>query len=109
MLKYPKEPEPFRIEIEATNYCNAKCTICPRDKLVRPKGFMEPKTFYNIIDKCETYRKKLELNQMLGVYYVPTIVFSGFGEPLLHPELIHFIRYATEKNLLPILLQMVLY
>jgi MoaA/NifB/PqqE/SkfB family radical SAM enzyme len=39
--------------IETTNYCNVRCPLCPTGlgTLQRPKGFMDEKLYYSIIDQ----------------------------------------------------------
>jgi len=69
-------------EVELTNFCNAKCLFCPRDKLSRPKGFLDQPTFDAIIRQA----KEFQISQ---------IIFSGFGEPFLHP---HILQLAEQVN-----------
>lgn len=71
------------IEIEATNFCNASCLMCPRDKLTRPKGHMSWETFRLIADK------------LLAFGQTEAFSFSGIGEPLLNPHLVRFITYVS--------------
>jgi len=59
---------------------------------------MQPRTFHNIIDKYQRCKEDIEINNMLGSPFFPIIVFSGFGEPLLHPKLFDFISYAHKKG-----------
>jgi sulfatase maturation enzyme AslB (radical SAM superfamily) len=72
-------------DVELTNYCNADCIMCPRDELKRPKGYMERQTFDLIVDK---------INE-LKIRYV---VLSGFGEPLLNPSAISFIKILKSET-----------
>jgi MoaA/NifB/PqqE/SkfB family radical SAM enzyme len=74
------------IDIELTNRCNASCIFCPRDKTPE-QGFMEFETFRKAIDRA------------IDDYYPPVVHLCGLGEPLLHPEVIKFVDYLTDKKI----------
>ena len=67
------------LDIEATNRCNAQCLICPRDELERPVGDMSRETWSTLLSRIQSAR-------------LERIIFSGFGEPLLHPLLSAYLR-----------------
>jgi len=85
------------VEVELTNYCNAKCIACPRETLTVEKGFMNDSTFYEIVDHYEQYRKQIKINDYYDNKY-PTITLAGMGEPLMHPSIVEFVQYATDKS-----------
>jgi molybdenum cofactor biosynthesis enzyme MoaA len=62
------------LDVEVTNRCNTRCAICPREEIERPLGMMSEETFRMLTDR-------IRASSVLGV------IFSGFGEPLLHPSL----------------------
>lgn len=66
------------LDVEATNRCNIHCRICPRQEMERPVGLMTQDTF-------EALRSRVEASSL------KRIIFSGFGEPLLHPLLPQYI------------------
>ncbi len=66
--------------LEITNMCNLKCTFCPKTK--REKRFMSVEDFETLAGKLRKYTDYLYFHLM--------------GEPLLHPELKHFLDYAGE-------------
>jgi organic radical activating enzyme len=70
-------------EIEATNFCNASCRMCPRDALTRPRGTMSWETFQAVADK------------VLAFGQTELFSFSGIGEPTLNPLLARFIAYVS--------------
>ncbi len=72
-------------EVEPTNNCNAKCIFCPRDALVRAKGYLSWDTYKAIINKA------LELK-------IKKIIFGGFGEPFLHKDLIEYFSYLNSNT-----------
>jgi len=72
---------PFNLVIETSNFCNARCLMCPYRKMRRPKKIMDEKTYEKIISRIK--EEKLPINK---------VFFSGLGEPLLDPNLIERIR-----------------
>jgi len=73
------------IFIEPTNVCNLRCPICPsNNEMTRGRGFMKREIFEKIVDEVKD--QKLCLN------------LWGWGEPLLHPEVFSFVKYASEAG-----------
>lgn len=52
----------------------------------RPSGFMGKDVFESIVDQC--------VDRCHGVRFI------GWGEPLLHPEIVKFVSYATDNDIL---------
>jgi radical SAM protein with 4Fe4S-binding SPASM domain len=80
--KYGKLPGLVCIELNVTELCNRKCVFCPRhDPEIYPnrKLFMSDDVINKLIEQ-------LQINNFKG-----TISFSGFGEPLLNPQILDFI------------------
>ena len=75
---------PGYLEIEPTSNCNYNCSFCPHRHLKRKSGFLEVDRFKSIIDESADYISFLNL--------------SGYGEPLLHPEITQMIGYTKKKN-----------
>lgn len=71
-----------RVYVEITTICNRNCTFCPGTKRELQRMSMEE--FQKIIEKLKGVTKYLYLHVM--------------GEPLTHPLLPEFIRYATEQG-----------
>jgi MoaA/NifB/PqqE/SkfB family radical SAM enzyme len=79
-----KVPEVKMIAFELTNTCNLKCTVCPVNTgMNRPKGFMD----------FDLYRRVLEKNKDIEI-----IQLCLWGEPLMHPRLLDFIRFAVDRS-----------
>lgn len=73
------------IDIEWTNRCNATCSFCPRDKT--PKmGMMGFDVFRKILERCK------ELPEL------PVAKACGSGEPLIHPDAVEMVRYASSQG-----------
>lgn len=92
-------PKPFILVLEVSRKCQLSCTTCPyplveeRERTLMPAGL-----FTEILDQMDV--------SSLGM-----VVFSGLGEPLMHPELfamtsavkrrgVPFVRVNTNGTLL---------
>ena len=71
------------LDVEASSRCNVSCRMCPRHRLSRGRGILTPTTF----------------EALLG-WLPPTcsLMFSGFGEPLLNPWLPDYLRALHERG-----------
>ncbi|MBN3032712.1 MAG: radical SAM/SPASM domain-containing protein [Candidatus Saganbacteria bacterium] len=72
-----------QIEFEPTNHCNAQCVFCPRGD-PRKKGYIG----------FETVKQGVALAKSAGI---KAFKLAGFGEPLLHKELIEHLRYIRTE------------
>ncbi len=86
---------PLNVDIEITNSCNLKCTMCPRTDLIG-KGEFWPINFINVKD----YRYLINDLYEKGSR---AIKFNFLGEPLLHPEIINFISIAKDIGYLDVM------
>jgi len=77
---------PYYVNIEPNNVCNLRCSICSMDGS-RSNGFMDSTLFRRVADDAAA----------AGVTEVR--LFLG-GEPLLHPEIAEFVRYAEGVGLI---------
>lgn len=66
------------IEIELVRGCNMSCDFCGNFSLPKEKAYMQRSTLDNFIKRRSAKIKRIEL--------------TGRGEPLLHPEVITFIK-----------------
>jgi MoaA/NifB/PqqE/SkfB family radical SAM enzyme len=80
--RYKKFPQ--LLSVELTTICNSKCIMCPRRHLKRPLKHMSKQLFEKIIQDC--IKKPLK-----------KINFFWFGDPLCHPQITKFLRYARGK------------
>lgn len=74
------------VRIENTNFCNGACTICPREKLTRPKVTMLFENFIDLVDQAKELGAKT-----IGVF--------GFGEPFCDDALEYKISYCRLMGL----------
>ncbi|MCF6154439.1 MAG: radical SAM protein [Candidatus Brocadia sp.] len=82
---------PLHLDIEITTLCNLLCPMCPRTLMVAQNNFlnpgiMMPEDFQYIIDQGATH----------GLY---SIKLNYLGEPLVHPNIVEFVKYAKDKGI----------
>jgi spiro-SPASM protein len=70
--------------VEITSRCNLACSFCPHTHLSRPKADMAKRTYDILVNRIEEHLRTRE-----GGFEV---TFSLYGEPLMHPEFVDFIR-----------------
>jgi len=66
-----RDKRPNQVQIEITNNCPLKCTMCPIDDFELPRKNMEMDLFNEIAEKIK---------------YVSWVVPDGWGEPFIHPQ-----------------------
>jgi MoaA/NifB/PqqE/SkfB family radical SAM enzyme len=84
-LLYVLPDYPSQAQIEITNRCNLTCEMCPRDHFNLPREDMPFDTFKEIVGQ-------------LGDVKVLTL--TGWGEPLVHPQIFEMITHCTQKGYL---------
>ncbi|MCX6557904.1 MAG: radical SAM protein [Candidatus Aminicenantes bacterium] len=84
LARSTRSPGITSIQIEPTNRCNMKCSMCPvNNGMVRPRGDMDFDLFKKIVDE----------NPSIGFY-----LLMNWGEPLLHPKIFDMVRYIRSKG-----------
>lgn len=83
-------PKLKSVQIEPTNACHLRCEMCTsqvidKESLTAKKGIMDMGLFESIIDQ----------STQLGVQ---AIGLNYSGEPLIHPEFKHMLKYAGSKK-----------
>lgn len=77
------EKLPRKIYVESTARCNLNCTTCIRNVLTENLGDMSLSLFKRLLP---SFREADLIN------------LSGFGEPLLHPNVLEMVRLAREYS-----------
>lgn len=72
------------VNIEWTGACNARCVMCPRDAITRPRHMDEA-----------TYRQVLARLAPRDVFRA---VIAGYGEPTVHPQFERFVALTREAK-----------
>ncbi|MBL7068251.1 MAG: radical SAM protein [Candidatus Omnitrophica bacterium] len=77
---------PLHVDIEVTNACNLKCSMCERNMMTRKIGYMDYGLFCRIIDQCAEYR-------------ITSVKLNLWGESILHKEIFNMVRYAKKNRI----------
>ena len=85
--KIYRTSKPLCLDIEVASVCDLACPFCYREHIVTPDKVIDEKLCYELIDQAAELK-------------IPSIKFNWRGEPLLHPKLSNFIKYAKEKGIL---------
>jgi radical SAM protein with 4Fe4S-binding SPASM domain len=82
---FPKTIRPPKyLFVEVTNNCNLRCVHCIRPLMTRPVGYMDLGLYKRLIDQTGPDLKILD--------------YSGWGEPLFHPDIAEMIDYAKDAG-----------
>jgi tungsten cofactor oxidoreducase radical SAM maturase len=84
---YFVRPDVRRAYIEVTSRCNLSCAMCVRQSWLDPQGRMSARTFQAVLHGLQGFP---ELKQ---------VYFGGFGEPLLHPDLVNMVAQVHALGL----------
>jgi radical SAM protein with 4Fe4S-binding SPASM domain len=87
--KLPVKNKPEVFAIELTNYCNLRCSMCPRRLMKRAIGYMDFELFKKVVDEVKEYNSYVWLHD--------------FGESLFHPKIETFIDYCADNGVMPYL------
>jgi hypothetical protein len=82
----PARSFPFFINLELTNKCQLDCLFCSRQLSKRPIGYLSQSTAKEIFREA-------------GSYKGTAIRFTGWGEPLLHKDVLEIARMAKNESL----------
>lgn len=86
---------PIHLDIEATNACNLKCSMCPRTDMVKAGTFWKIKMF-----DFDTYKRLIDEGVAKGL---SSVKYNYLGEPLLNPRLLEMIEYAKHAGVLDVM------
>ena len=89
LLKRIKHRQLPSVYLETTSACNLNCVMCPTQRTVVKKfkkdGFMDVILFRRLIDEIASENPRI------------SVFIHKDGEPLLHPEIVDFIYYASSR------------
>lgn len=86
VTQYIKKNKQYNVIIETTNFCNARCIMCPHTIMKRPQKTMNQEIFNKIVERLTT--EQICPN---------AFILNGFGEPLIDPKIIDRIKILKEK------------
>jgi len=87
LILHPRLPDIRKLYIQPTTGCNLRCRTCIRHVWDTPESQMPMSTFKRIVESLE------------GLPGLDRVVFSGFGEPFTHPNILEMIQLVRERNL----------
>jgi organic radical activating enzyme len=82
----PPGPFPFFLNLEPTNACQLDCLFCSRQMSERPLGRVDLGTAAALMD---------EVARHPGT----AVRFTGWGEPLLHPQIDELVKIVKERGI----------
>lgn len=74
------------IRFEVTNICNARCIMCPREKMTRPQGILD----------MALYRRVLDEARSMGA---DVVSLENYGETFIDPYFLERAIYAKNKKM----------
>ncbi len=83
---YETAPQPVRLDIEITTRCQLCCPACAR-------------TLYSSDIVPQDMPATLFEKVIGDMTYIRELFFVGLGEPLLHPDITHFVQYAAHRKI----------
>jgi tungsten cofactor oxidoreducase radical SAM maturase len=87
LILHPCLPDMRKLYIQPTSGCNLHCRTCIRNVWDETEDQMSMSTFERLVES---------LNNLPNL---TRVVFSGFGEPLTHPNILEMIEAVRERNL----------
>ena len=86
---YQNIPLPTWIELSLIDVCNRSCSFCPKsDPAIAPDTYQKMSKV--LIDKLASDLKKIKYNG--------AIALCGYGEPLLHKEILYITKKLSEVS-----------
>lgn len=74
------------IRFEVTNMCNAKCIMCPREKMSRPQGILDMGLYIRVLDEAYGMGARV-------------VSLENYGETFLDPFFFERAAYAKGKGM----------
>jgi len=87
LILHPRLPDVRKLYIQPTTGCNLHCCTCIRNVWDAPEAQMSMNTFQRLLESLD------------GLPNLTRVVFSGFGEPLTHPNILEMIQAVRGRDL----------
>ena len=85
---------PLHLDFDITRRCNLRCPMCDRTLLLEQGKLEEGEMDFRL------FKKVIDEGSQNGLY---AIKLSYLGEPLLHKNIIKFVKYAKDKKILDVM------
>lgn len=95
MLSLYNDTIPFKIHIEITDQCNARCPQCPRNMITsKTNTLVEHPNLANSWITYEQYVKIFKEHEK----YINQVIFSGnFGDPVFNPDFAKILKHTLHN------------
>ncbi|MBI5698814.1 radical SAM protein [Candidatus Saganbacteria bacterium] len=80
---------PLHLDLETSNTCNLRCSMCQIPFGKMQSGYMDKALYKKILAEIKGN-------------HLPSVKFNFRGEPLMHPDLVDFVRLAKEAGILEV-------
>ncbi len=87
LILHPRLPDVRKLYIQPTTGCNLRCRTCIRNVWDESEAQMSMNTFHRLVEGLEKLPN------------LTRVVFSGFGEPLTHPNVLEMIKAVRKRNM----------
>ncbi len=87
LILHPRLPDMRKLYIQPTTGCNLHCRTCIRNVWDEHEAQMSMNTFHRLMEGLDKLPN------------LPRVVFSGFGEPLTHPNILEMIGTVRKRNM----------
>ena len=87
LILHPCLPDVRKLYVEPTTGCNLHCRTCIRNTWEDPESQMSMDTFHKLVES------------LAGLPGLDRVVFTGFGEPLTHPNILEMIHAVRQRDL----------
>jgi tungsten cofactor oxidoreducase radical SAM maturase len=87
LILHPRLPDMRKLYIQPTTGCNLHCRTCIRNAWDEHEAQMSMNTFHRLMENLDQ------------LSHLTRVVFSGFGEPLTHPNILEMIGTVRKRNM----------
>jgi MoaA/NifB/PqqE/SkfB family radical SAM enzyme len=87
LILHPRRPDVRKLYIEPTTRCNLACHTCIRHCWADAPADMAAETFARLDASMD------------GLPQLQRVIFTGFGEPLVHPRLLDMVETVRRRDL----------
>lgn len=87
LILHLRLPDARKLYIQPTSCCNLNCRTCIRNAWDDPEAQMSMNTFHQVVESLDALPS------------LTRVVFTGFGEPLTHPNILEMIQTVRDHGL----------
>jgi len=87
LILLPCSPDVQKVYIEPTTHCSLSCRTCVRNIWGDQFANMSMETFHQLVQSMDNLPQ------------LESVTFAGFGEPLIHPNILDMIELVRQRDL----------